>query len=80
MVLAALAEQFEQLVKQEGRGDHGGAGIMAKTAALEHLGAPADGMQPVDKGYRIAAGAHPERRGDAAKPGTDDENVTGYVG
>ena len=51
MVLAALAKQFKQFVKQEGRGDDRRTGIMAIAAPLKHLGAAANGLQPVDKGH-----------------------------
>ena len=79
MILAALAKQFEQFVEQERRGDDRRPGIVTEAAALEHLRASANGLQPVDKCHRIAARPHAERRRDAAKTGTDDKNVAGDI-
>ena len=75
MILAALAKQLEQLVEQKGRGDHGRARVMPETTTLEHLGAAANGLQPVDKRHGIALRAHAKRRRDPAEAGADHKNV-----
>ena len=75
MILAGFAKQLEQLVKQEGGGDHCRAGVMAKAATFKHLGPSADCLQPVDKCDAVAARAHAQRCRDAAESGTDHQHV-----
>jgi hypothetical protein len=48
---------------------------MTKAATLKHLGPPADGLQPVDKCHAVAPRAHPQRRRNAAKPGTNHQHI-----
>ena len=67
MILAALSEQLEQLVEQEGSCDHGRAGIMPEAAPFKHLRPSANGIQPVDKCHGMAPGAHAEGSRDAAE-------------
>ena len=75
IILAALAEQLEQLVKQKWCGNHRRAGIMAKATPFKDLRTPANGLQPVDKRDRIATRTHPQGGGNTAKPGANHKNV-----
>ena len=75
MVGQPLAEQGEQLLEQEGRGDDGRSGIEPHRAVPHDPAATAELVQPVHKRYRMAKGTRPQRGGDPAEPRADHDDA-----
>ena len=73
-----LAEQLEQLLEQEGRGDHGRAGVMAEAVALEDPGPTAELLAPVQQRDPIAFGPQAQGCGNAAITGAHHHGVRNF--
>ena len=71
----ALAAQGPQFFKQEGRGDHRGAGIKSEAVLAMHPGPAARLGQLLQHRHPVAPGAQTHRSGQAAKAAADDHRM-----
>jgi hypothetical protein len=72
----ALAAQRPQLLEEERRGDHGGPGVEGEPVLLVHVSSPAGGIELVQHGHAVAAGAEAHRRGEPAKAAADHDGMS----
>src|SRR5688572_17483815 len=68
VVLQPLAEQLEQFLEQEMRGDYGWTGVVAEAVARQDLRTPAKHRQAVEQSDAIPFCAQAKGRRHAAKP------------
>jgi hypothetical protein len=78
MVTPVLAEQREELVQKERRGDDRRSGIEVKTIMTNDAATAAELIETIDEGHMVAKRAGAQARRDAAEAAADDDDAASH--